>query len=158
MVLTQTCPFTRWNGSELPNATVISLFRHITSSTSVSLPYKILKVCKIHGYNDIRKVPHFRFVFHHHHLFLLLLQTVYLKIDKRAHLYFSIKRFLSLRCMILGQQNRRRIPLAGERQGFTSTSVQSDAISSLIAYLWCNHSCAIRRSRLHQQYMRSHLL
>ena len=64
---------------------------------------------------------------HHHHLLLLLLllflQTVYLKIDKRAHLYFSIKRFLSLRSMILGQQNRRRIPLARERQGFTGTSV-----------------------------------
>ena len=43
---------------------------------------------------------------------------VYFKIDKRAHLYFSIERVLSLWCMILGQQNRRRIPLARERQGF----------------------------------------
>ena len=52
--------------------------------------------------------------------------------------------------MILGQQNRRRIPLARERQRLTSTSVLSDAISLLIAYLLCDHSCAIRRSRLRQ--------
>ena len=52
--------------------------------------------------------------------------------------------------MILGQQNRRRIPLARERQRLTSTSVLSDAISLLIAYLRCDHSCAIRRSRLRQ--------
>ena len=61
--------------------------------------------------------------------------------------------------MILGQQNRRRIPLARERQRLTSTSVLSDAISLLIAYLWYDHSCAIRRSRLRQHnilYFRNH--
>ena len=68
-----------------------SLFRHITSSMSVSLPYKTLKVCKTHVYNYIRKVPRLRFnIFHHH-----LLQTVYLKIDKCTRLYFNIKQFLS---------------------------------------------------------------
>ena len=62
--------------------------------------------------------------------------------------------------MILGQQNRRRIPLARERQRFTCTSVLSDAISLLIEYLWCDHSCAIRRSRLRQHnilYFRNHV-
>ena len=105
--------------SELSNAAVLSLFRCTACSTSVFLHGKTLKVGKIHCYNGTQKFLKRQFLHHH----LLLLQAVYLKIDKCAHLCFSIKRFLSLRCMILGQQNRRKISLAGERQGFTSTSV-----------------------------------
>ena len=68
---------------------------------------------------------------HRHLLLLFLLLTSKLT---NVHLNFGIK--LSLQCMILGQLNRCRTPLTREWQGFTGTSVLSDAISSLI------YSCA----------------
>ena len=91
-----------WNGSEL---TVISLFRQITGSTSVSLPYKPLIVCKIRGYNDIWKVPH-----PHFGIFCSpsssSVRTTYLKIGASIcrgsftkHLHLGV-------CMILDAQNR----------------------------------------------------
>ena len=79
----------RWNGSELQNATFISPFRHITGSTSLSLPYKTLIVCKIHGYNDIQKLPHPRFKYFVH--LLSLLQTTYLKIGASILSWFFHK-------------------------------------------------------------------
>ena len=65
-----------------------------------------------------RKLLNHRFL----HLFLLY-QTAYLKIDKRAHLSFGIKRLISLPCMILGHQNLLRILIEREQQESTSTSV-----------------------------------
>ena len=52
------------NGSELPNADVLSLFREITYSASASIHYNTLKVRKIYSYSDSRKMP----IVHHHHL------------------------------------------------------------------------------------------
>ena len=95
------------NSSELSNAAALSLFRNTACSTGVSIHGKTLKVGIIHCYNGTWKFLNRQFL----HLFLnLILQTIYLKIDKRTHLYFSIKRFLSVWCMILGEQNRRTIP------------------------------------------------
>ena len=105
MASTQTRPFTKWNGSEIPNATVVSLFRQITGSTSVSLPYKTLKVCKIHGYNDIWKsaTPPFRNIFSSSSSSV---RTTYLKIGASIcrgsfteHLHLGA-------CMILDAPNR----------------------------------------------------
>ena len=58
------------NGSELPNADVLSLFRQTTCSASASIHYNTLKVRKIYSYSDSRKFVKIRIV---HHLLLLLL-------------------------------------------------------------------------------------
>ena len=66
------------NGSELPNADVLSLFRQTTCSASASIHYNTLKVRKIYSYSDSQKFVKTRIV---HHLLLLLLsnsvQTAY---------------------------------------------------------------------------------
>ena len=59
------------NGSELPNADVLSLFRQTTCSASASIHYNTLKVRKIYSYSDSQKFVKTRIV---HHLLLLLLQ------------------------------------------------------------------------------------
>ena len=58
------------NGSELPNADVLSLFRQTTCSASASIHFNTLKVRKIYSYSDSRKFVKTRIV---HHLLLLLL-------------------------------------------------------------------------------------
>ena len=58
------------NGSELPNADVLSLFRQTTCSASASIHYNTLKVRKIYSYSDSQKFVKTRIV---HHLLLLLL-------------------------------------------------------------------------------------
>ena len=66
------------NGSELPNADVLSLFRQTTCSESASIHFNTLKVRKIYSYSESRKFVKTRIV---HHLLLLLLsnsvQTAY---------------------------------------------------------------------------------
>ena len=57
------------NGSELPNADVLSLFRQTTCSVSASIHYNTLKVRKIYNYTESRKFVKTRIV----HLLLLLL-------------------------------------------------------------------------------------
>ena len=58
------------NGSELPNADVLSLFRQATCSASASIHFNTLKVRKIYSYSESRKFVKTRIV---HHLLLLLL-------------------------------------------------------------------------------------
>ena len=58
------------NGSELPNADVLSLFRQTTCSKSASIHFNTLKVRKIYSYSESRKFVKIRIV---HHLLLLLL-------------------------------------------------------------------------------------
>ena len=55
------------NGSELPNADVLSLFRQTTCSVSASIHYNTLKVRKIYSYSDSQKFVKTRIV---HHLLL----------------------------------------------------------------------------------------
>ena len=64
------------NGSELPNADVLSLFRQTTCSVSASIHYNTLKVRKIYSYSESRKFVKTRIV---HHLLLLSnsVQTAY---------------------------------------------------------------------------------
>ena len=118
------------NDSKLSNAAAISLFRHAACSTSVSIHSKT----RYTGYTEIPKppissssspppLPPLLLLLLLLILLLLPLLMVYLKLDKHTHLYFSIKRFLPLPCMILGQQNHCRIPLSRERQGFMSIFV-----------------------------------
>ena len=57
------------NGSELPNADVLSLFRQTTCSESASIHFNTLKVLKIYSYSESRKFVKTRIV---HHLLLLL--------------------------------------------------------------------------------------
>ena len=101
------------NDSELSNGAVLSLFRRTACSTSVFIHGKTLKVGKIHCYNGTRKFLKRRFL--HPSSSSSSSSSSSNQIDKRAHLCFSIKRLLSLRCMILGQQNRRKIPLTRAR-------------------------------------------
>ena len=61
------------NGSELPNADVLRLFRQTTCSVSASIHYNILKVRKIYSYSESRKFVKTRIV---HHLLLLLSNSV----------------------------------------------------------------------------------
>ena len=61
------------NGSELPNADVLSLFRQTTCSASASIHYNTLKVRKIYSYSDSQKFVKTRIV---HHLLLLLSNSV----------------------------------------------------------------------------------
>ena len=58
------------NGSELPNADVLCLFRQTTCSVSASVHYNTLKVRKIYNYTESWKFVKTRIV---HHLLLLLL-------------------------------------------------------------------------------------
>ena len=58
------------NGSELPNADVLSPFRQTTCSESASIHFNTLKVLKIYSYSESRKFVKTRIV---HHLLLLLL-------------------------------------------------------------------------------------
>ena len=44
------------NGSELPKADVLSLFRQSTCSASASIHYNTLRVCKIYNYSDSRQI------------------------------------------------------------------------------------------------------
>ena len=64
------------NGSELPNADVLSLFRQTTCSESASVHFNTLKVRKIYSYSESRKFVKTRIV---HHLLLLSnsVQTAY---------------------------------------------------------------------------------
>ena len=61
------------NGSELPNADVLSLFRQTTCSESASIHFNTLKVRKIYSYSESRKFVKTRIV---HHLLLLLSNSV----------------------------------------------------------------------------------
>ena len=58
------------NNSKLPNAAVLSCFRHISVSTNGYIPDRTLKVCKIHCYSDIWEFAKKAIL----HLLLLLLQ------------------------------------------------------------------------------------
>ena len=58
------------NGLELPNADVLSLFRHTTCSTGASAHYNTLKHRKIYTHSDFRKIEKTPIV---HHILLLLL-------------------------------------------------------------------------------------
>ena len=64
------------NGSELPNADILSLFRQTTCSESASIHFNTLKVRKIYSYSESRKFVKTRIV---HHLLLLSnsVQTAY---------------------------------------------------------------------------------
>ena len=61
------------NGSELPNADVLSLFRQTTCSASASIRYSTLKERKIYIYSEPRKIVKTRIV----HLLSSSVQTVY---------------------------------------------------------------------------------
>ena len=62
------------NGSELPNADVLSLFRQATCSESASIHFNTLKVRKIYSYSESQKFVKTRIVYHL--LFLLLSNSV----------------------------------------------------------------------------------
>ena len=83
------------NCSKLPNAAVISFFRHITWSWSSSVPDNSLKVGKIICYSDTRKTAVFS-------------RQTYHKIGTSAHLHFCTKQLLSGVCMILDKEILRR--------------------------------------------------
>ena len=53
-----TCPlsFKKSNGLQLPNADVLSLFRHTTCPASASVHYNTLKERKIYSYSDFPKI------------------------------------------------------------------------------------------------------
>ena len=63
------------NGLELPNAAVLSHFRHTICSVSASVHYNTLKQCQIYSYSDFRKIEKTPIV----HLLLLScsVQTAY---------------------------------------------------------------------------------
>ena len=69
MAPTRPLSLNKSNGSELPNADVLSLFRQTTCSASASIHYNTLKVRKIYSYSESRKFVKTRIV----HLLLLLL-------------------------------------------------------------------------------------
>ena len=92
------------NGSELPNADVLSLFRQTTCSVSASIHYNTLKVRKIYNYTESRKFVKTRIV---HHLLLLLLlsnsvQTAYRETGVSNRF---TKIIYTGACMILDVQN-----------------------------------------------------
>ena len=94
------------NGLELPNADVLSLFRHTTCSASASHTYNTLKHRKIYTYNDFRKNEKTPIV---HHLLLLLLsssvQTAYRETgDSNRSITFT-KIIYAGACMILHTPN-----------------------------------------------------
>ena len=70
MALTRPLSLNKSNGSELPNADVLSLFRQTTCSASASIHFNTLKVRKIYSYSESRKFVKTQIV---HHLLLLLL-------------------------------------------------------------------------------------
>ena len=70
MALTRPLSLNKSNGSELPNADVLSLVRQATCSASASIHFNTLKVRKIYSYSEFRKFVKTRIV---HHLLLLLL-------------------------------------------------------------------------------------
>ena len=76
MAPTRPLSLNKSNGSELPNADVLSLFRQTTCSASASIHYNTLKVRKIYSYSESRKFVKTRIV---HHLLLLSnsVQTAY---------------------------------------------------------------------------------
>ena len=70
MAPTRPLALTKYDGSELLNASVISLFKHTTNSGSAYLHLNTLKLRKIHSCSDIRKIVKTPIV----HLLLLLIQ------------------------------------------------------------------------------------
>ena len=75
------------NSSKLPNAAVLSLFRHISVSTNSYIPDIALKVRKIHRSNDIEKFAKTALL---HLLPLLLL----LQLDRPATKLVSVLTFI----------------------------------------------------------------
>ena len=76
MAPTRPLSLNKSNGSELPNADVLSLFRQATCSASSSIHFNTLKVRKIYSYSEFRKFVKTRIV---HHLLLLLLLLLQFK-------------------------------------------------------------------------------
>ena len=62
------------NGSELPNANVLSLFRQTTCFASASIHYNTLKVHKVYSYSDSQKIVKTAIV---HHLLSSSVQMTY---------------------------------------------------------------------------------
>ena len=93
------------NGLELPNADVLSLFRHTTCSAGASAHYNTLKHRKIYTYSDFRKIEKTPIV---HHLLLLLsssVQTAYRETgDSNRSISFT-KIIYAGACMILDTPN-----------------------------------------------------
>ena len=93
------------NGSELPNADVLSLFRQTTCSESASTHFNTLKVRKIYSYSESRKFVKTQIV--HHHLLLLSnsVQTAYREtgVSNRSNSFTKI--IYSGAYMILDAQN-----------------------------------------------------
>ena len=112
------------NGSELPNADVLSLFRQATCSASASIHFNTLKVRKIYGYSDSRKIVKTRIV--HHHLLLLLsdsVQTAYREtgVSNRSNSFTKV--IYTGAYMILGAQNLHTFSQSRQIQICNLTSV-----------------------------------
>ena len=106
------------NCSKLPNAAVISLFRHTTWSRSSSVPENSLKVGKIIRYTDTRKTA--KTPISPSSSSSVFSRQTYHKIGTSAHLHFCTKQLLSGVCMILDKEILRRT--------FPNTSGWLDAI------------------------------
>ena len=90
------------NGLELPNADVLSFFRHTTCSASASAHYNTLKHCKIYTYSDCRKIEKTPIV---HHLLSSSVQTAYRETgDSNRSISFT-KIIYTGACTILDTQN-----------------------------------------------------
>ena len=91
MAPTRPLALTKYDGSELLNASVISLFKHTTYSRSAYLHLNTLKLRKIHSCSDIRKIVKTSIV---HLLLLLLLLLIQFK-QPTAKLALDIALILS---------------------------------------------------------------
>ena len=125
MAPTRPLSLNKSNGSELPNADVLSLFRQTICSASASIHYNTLKVRKIYSYSESRKFVKTRIV---HHLLLLLLlsnsvQTAYRETGVSNHSNSFAKIIYTGAYMILDAQIFIPSPKAVTLQVCNLTSV-----------------------------------
>ena len=127
MAPTRPLSLNKSNGSELPNADVLSLFRQTACSASASIHSNTLKVRKIYSHSESRKFVNTRIV----HLLLLLLllsssvQMAYHKtgVSNRSNSFTKI--IYTGAYMILDAQN---LYTFSQGQVCNITSVTLDAI------------------------------
>ena len=134
MAPTRPLSFKKSNGLELPNADVLSLFRHTTCSASASAHYNALKNRKTYTYSDFRKIPKTPII----HLLLLSssVQTTYREIgDSNCSVSFT-KIIYAGACMILDTPNLHT----------SSQSRQIPCFASLEALVLTPFSCLLMRS------------